>query len=95
MIRGDGHLGSRDYVRRNGKPWTHHLFRLALVDMEGLRRTRAYLDAIGVETQEFVFAATAGDHEEINAIRTQRRDSVEAMFWMPNSGPINVVAGTT
>jgi DNA repair photolyase len=79
MIRGDGHIGSRDYVRRNGKPWTHHLFRLALVDMEALRRTRAYLDAIEVETQEFVFAAAAGDDEEINAIRTQRRDNVAAI----------------
>jgi DNA repair photolyase len=79
MIRGDGHIGSRDYVWRNGKAWTHHLFRLALVDMEALRRTRAYLDAIEVETQEFVFAAAAGDHEEINAIRTQRRDNVEAI----------------
>jgi DNA repair photolyase len=79
MIRGDGHLRSREYVRRNGKNWTHHFFRLALVDIEGLRRTRAYLDAIEVETQEFLFAAAAGEHEEVNAIRTQRRDSVEAI----------------
>ena len=79
MIRGDGTLGSRDYLRRNGKSWTHHLFRLALVDVEGLRRTRAYLDGIEVETQTFQFAAAAGDHQEVNAIRTQRRDSVEAI----------------
>jgi DNA repair photolyase len=79
MIRGGGHLGSREYARPNGKKWTHHQFRLALVDMEGLRRTRAYLGAIEVETKEFLFAAAAGEREEINAIRAQRRDSVEAI----------------
>jgi DNA repair photolyase len=79
MIRGDGHLDSREYLRPGGKRWTHHLFRLALVDMEALRRTREYLASIEIETQEFLFAAAAGEHEEINAIRTQRRDSVEAV----------------
>ncbi len=79
MIRGDGHIGSRQYVRRSGEKWTHHMFRLALVDMEGLRRTRAYLDAIEVQTTEFLFAAAAGYNEEINAIRTQRRDNVDAI----------------
>jgi DNA repair photolyase len=79
MIRGDGHIASREYDRPNGRIWTHHFFRLALVDLEGLQRTRAYLDTIEVGTQEFLFAAAAGDHEEVNAIRTQRRDSVEAI----------------
>jgi DNA repair photolyase len=79
MIRGDGHLASRDYPRPNGRKWTHHLFRLALVDMEGLRRTREYLRAIQVETKEFQFAAAVGYNEEVNAIRTQRGDSVEVI----------------
>ena len=79
MIRGDGTVESREYLRPNGKSWTHHLFRLALVDFEGLRRTREYLDAIEVETQAFLFAAAAGANQEVNAIRTQRRDSVEAV----------------
>jgi DNA repair photolyase len=79
MVRGDGHIGSRDYVRANGRSWTSHQFRLALVDMEGLRRTRDYLNAISVETQEFMFAAAAGYNEPVNAIRIQRRDSVEAI----------------
>ena len=52
---------------------------LALVDIEGLRRTRAYLNAIEVETQEFVFAAASGEREEGNAVRAQRRESVEAI----------------
>ena len=79
MIRGDGCVRSGDYVRRNGRTWTHHFFRLALVDLEGLRRTRNYLRGIEIETQEFLFAAAAGYNEEVNAIRTQRRDSVDAI----------------
>ena len=79
MIRGDGHLASREYARPNGKSWTHHFFRLALIDIEALRRTRSYLDAIEVETKEFLFAAAAGDYQEITAIRTQRRDHVDAI----------------
>jgi DNA repair photolyase len=79
MIRGDGCVRSGEYVRPDGRPWTHHFFRLALVDLEGLRRTRDYLRDIEVETQEFLFAAAAGWNEEVNAIRTQRRDSVAAI----------------
>jgi DNA repair photolyase len=79
MIRGDGHIRSHDYVRRDGRSWTHHFFRLALIDLEALRRTRDYLETIDVETQEFLFAAAAGYNEEIRAIRTQKRDNVEAV----------------
>ena len=79
MIRGDGHLRSTDYARPNGRTWTHHCFRLALVDLEGLRRTSDYLRDIGVETKEFLFAAAAGYCQEITAIRTRRRDSVSAI----------------
>jgi DNA repair photolyase len=79
MIRGDGHLASRDHTRANGRTWTHHFFRLALVDLEGLRRTREYLEGIHVQTDQFLFAAAAGYNEEVNAIRTQKRDSVDAI----------------
>ncbi|HET8821361.1 MAG TPA: LAGLIDADG family homing endonuclease, partial [Thermoleophilaceae bacterium] len=79
MVRGDGHVASREYTRPNERTWTHHVFRLALVDMEALRRTRAYLGSLAVSTTEFRFAAAAGYNEEINAIRTQRRDDVAAI----------------
>ena len=79
MIRGDGCVRSGEYVRPNGRTWTHHFFRLALVDLDGLRRTRDYLRDIEVETQEFLFAAAAGYNQEVSAIRTQRRDSVSAI----------------
>ena len=77
MIRGDGHIGSYAYDRPGRTHGDVHRFRLALADFEGLRRTRAFLAATGVETDEFVFAAAAGEHREIRAIRTQARDRVD------------------
>lgn len=46
MIRGDGMLFSKDYTSR-GRLDRSRQFRLALADMEALKRTRAYLDAEG------------------------------------------------
>jgi hypothetical protein len=77
MIRGDGHIGSYAYDRPGRTHGDVHRFRLALADFEGLRRTREFLAATGVETDEFVFAAAAGEHREIRAIRTQARDRVD------------------
>jgi len=74
LVRGDGSLGSRQYVRRSGTPWTHHLFRLALADQEALTRAHAFLALTGVETDEVAFA---GSTRPMRAIRTQARDRVE------------------
>jgi DNA repair photolyase len=79
MIRGDGTLGSYEYVRRSGRPSNVHRFRLALVDAEGLDRTRAYLDLEGIETTEFAFQAATEGTKALGAIRTQRRGAVEAI----------------
>jgi DNA repair photolyase len=79
MIRGDGHLASRVYIRPNGRTSMRHQFRLALVDMEGLQRTRDYLQALEIETKEFLFAAAVGYCEEVNAIRASGRDRIEAI----------------
>jgi DNA repair photolyase len=79
MIRGDGHLGSYVYARPGRSESVLHRFRLALVDFEGLERTRTYLDAIGVTTTEFQFAAATATHRESRAIRTQTRDGVGAI----------------
>ena len=76
MIRGDGHLRSGTYLRPNGKPWTHHMFRLALADDEGLARTHQYLAAHGVETDRFAFTPEKGPRQAVNAIRTQQGASV-------------------
>ena len=55
MIRGDGHVGKQ--------------FRLALVDIEALHRTRRYLTDIAVPTTEFLFAVAVGHRKEMTALR--------------------------
>jgi DNA repair photolyase len=77
LTRGDGTLASRPYARPNGREWTHHFFRLALVDAEALDRARGFLAAAGVETGEFAFAAASGGGRAMQAIRTQARIGVE------------------
>jgi DNA repair photolyase len=75
MIRGDGHVGTYRYRRRHRDEEVHR-FRLALVDDEALRRTRSYLQALAVETTEFVFSSATATRKAVNAIRTQRRSEV-------------------
>ena len=57
--------------------YTRHAFRLALTDLEALRRAKAYLEEErGILTQEFAFATSGWP---MRAIRAQSRDSVEAI----------------
>ena len=78
LIRGDGYLGSHEYERPNGRRQTFHRFRLALTDMDALRRARDFLDAeLGLVLPEFAFA-TQGKRS-MRAIRTQSRDNVAAI----------------
>lgn len=79
MVRGDGHLGTYRYPRRRGGGSVVHRFRLALVDLEALRRARRYLDEIEVPTQEFAFQATTAEGRPLRAIRTSRRAAIEAI----------------
>jgi DNA repair photolyase len=75
MIRGDGHL--RSYVTtRAGRYSEISGFRLALVDLEALRRTRDYLAGLGVATREFVFQEAIGARKAMHAIRTGAREPV-------------------
>jgi hypothetical protein len=69
MIRGDGHVGSYAYSR-GGRVGDVHRFRLALADLEALRRSGAYLSGFEVDTVEFAFANAGAP---MRAIRTQRR----------------------
>jgi len=78
LIRGDGTLGSYHYNRSGGGGGTVHRFRLALTDLEALRRARDYLDAVGVATDEFEFKVPAGC-TPARAIRTQARDRVQSI----------------
>src|SRR5215471_6253569 len=56
MIRGDAHLGDYGYERTGGGGGWVCSFRLALVDREGLDRTRDYLTHVGITTTAFKFA---------------------------------------
>jgi DNA repair photolyase len=91
MVRGDGHIGSYSYDRPGRTHGDVHRFRLALADLDGLRRTRAYLDDFAIETQEFAFYAGTKRHRPITAIRTQSLDRVTAIryliSWPRSPGP--------
>ncbi len=79
MIRGDGHLASPTYLRPGRAQASASRFRLALVDIEGLRRARAYLADVDVVLDEFVFARAVGARKEIVAIGTGVRRKVAAV----------------
>jgi DNA repair photolyase len=85
LVRGDGHVGSY-HDERSGRHDSYvHRFRLALTDLEALRRAREYLANLDVATDEFVLSAAAGARRRVQAIRTQSRDKVatviDAIAW--------------
>jgi DNA repair photolyase len=77
LIRGDGHIGSYHYEREGRAHGDVHLFRLALADLEALRRAREYLTECGVGTHECLFQAAAGNARALRAIRTGSRAMVD------------------
>jgi DNA repair photolyase len=79
LIRGDGHLGSYSYERPGRTHGDVHRFRLALADLEALRRAREYLSQHSLETDEFLFQAATAAHRRMTAIRTSARDKVTAI----------------
>jgi DNA repair photolyase len=85
MIRGHGTLRRYDYAggRRDGVD-TQHQFRLALIDLEALARSRRYLADLAVATQEIGFAVPAGQRP-MRAIRSSSRSAFErisaAIAW--------------
>src|SRR3984885_8176688 len=74
MIRGDGHLGSYSYASGDV-----HRFRLALIDPEGLARTRQYLATFAVLVDEFDFSPAIGNRLPLRAIRTSTQGNVSAI----------------
>ena len=79
MIRGDGHLARHWYRRPTGAINRASHFRLALVDLEGLQRSRRFLTDFSVETNEFLFQVAAGNHKTMFGIRTQAAARVSAI----------------
>jgi DNA repair photolyase len=78
MVRGDANLGSYSYARGERQAEVHR-FRLALADLDGLRRTKAYLRDVGVPTREFEFQAAGAGTRRMRAIRNQTRAGVAAI----------------
>jgi DNA repair photolyase len=79
MIRGDGLLDSYPYFSSAGRYGIIHQFRLALVDVEALQRSRAYLSDFGITTTEFIFQRASVSRKEMSAIRSTSRESVLAI----------------
>ncbi len=74
MVRGDGLLRSKRYPKG-----VINQFRLALVDQEGLTRTRHYLDGFGIATTERSFAEACGRRKALRAIYAFSQGAVEAI----------------
>jgi DNA repair photolyase len=90
MIRGDGLLRSYGYSRHGRGTAVVHRFRLALVDLEALRRTRVYLSDSGITTSEFLFQKAAGARSAIHAIRNSSSGgfmAVSELIRWPSSPP--------
>jgi DNA repair photolyase len=85
MIRGDGMLCSGTYRGPNGREWTSHQFRLALIDDDGLQRTSQYLSAYGISTNFFSFQRATPTTKALNAIRCYGGDNIsrirELISW--------------
>jgi DNA repair photolyase len=79
MIRGDALLRSPTYWRPGRAIPRSHNFRLALVDIEALRRAREYLADKGIDTHEYVFQEAVGARKQLTAIRNNTRVAVTAI----------------
>ncbi|HUA23943.1 MAG TPA: PA0069 family radical SAM protein [Steroidobacteraceae bacterium] len=87
MIRGDAHLATHPYRRRNGNWNSPYQFRLALCDEEALYRAQSYLLDFCVSAHEFAFQAAFGPRRAMTGIRTAGRWSFEQIClliaWPP------------
>src|SRR5689334_18805300 len=68
IIRGDGTIWETKWRQARGSTHTGYRFRLALTDLEALRRAREFLGAADVATGERLFQRAAGAHREMRAI---------------------------
>ncbi len=76
MIRGDGTLKRYDYGGRRRQSDVQYHFRLALVDLEALERSRRFLCDLGVPTRECDFGV-GPRCRPMRAIRTHARSGFE------------------
>jgi DNA repair photolyase len=85
LVRGDANLRVYNDKRPHRSGQRLYRFRLALADLDPLRRAREYLADLDMHPEEFVFAAASGDTREMRAVRDQSRDGFEritgAIAW--------------
>jgi DNA repair photolyase len=85
MIRGDGHIGSSVHLRADGTERRSHRFRLALADLEALRRADEFLLDGSVYTTPSIFTLGGGGRRAMLAISStvERRIAVieELIRW--------------
>jgi DNA repair photolyase len=77
VIRSDGTIEPDSYERPARSAADVHRFRLALTDIDALRRARDFLDREDLVTGERVFQRAAGDHREVRCIYGSRGSFVE------------------
>jgi DNA repair photolyase len=77
IIRGDGTLGTYNCRRARGGSYTAYRFRLALTDLEALRRAREFLAAAHVATEQRVFQQAVGARREVTAVYAPSARSFE------------------
>ncbi|HEY1509125.1 MAG TPA: hypothetical protein VGF93_09010 [Solirubrobacteraceae bacterium] len=77
LVRGDGLLREYECRRARGSSYTGYRFRLALTDLEALRRARDFLATADVATAQRVFQRAAGAHREMTGIYAQSSGSFE------------------
>ncbi len=91
IVRGDALLASYEYPGRRRATDTQHHFRLAMVDLEALQRTRRFLQMFEIQTREFLFQAAVGERKALAAIRTHARLGVarigEIVRWPSAPSP--------
>jgi DNA repair photolyase len=75
IVRGDGSLGAYECRRARGGRYTAFPFRLALADLEALRRVREFLVRADVDTGQRAFHRAEGAQREITAVYAQSAPS--------------------
>jgi DNA repair photolyase len=79
IVRGDGCISSSPYEKKDGIRGEAQTFRLALTDLEALRRVRDYLARAEISTTQRVFQRAAGRYREMVAIGTSTRSLIERL----------------
>jgi DNA repair photolyase len=83
MLRGDGSVrGDQPYPQLDNVPGQIYCVRLALIDEEGLARTRGYLAAVGIGCSQYTFAEESATRSKMTAISAYGRDKVRTIQWL-------------